>query len=148
MKWRASDLFFFFFFFHKRCQANRRAMALLPASAMARLSHEGLGSTVVQWQSLSLTPPQPSGKAVISNTIVSRRCSFVQWNALAWNLSRRWSRWYLHQVSSFWSMTVSNSGNRKFSLSQNDSNETILIITVPNYGCSKQRKANVCIKER
>ena len=35
-------------FFHKRCQANRRAMALLPASAMARLSHEGLGSTVVQ----------------------------------------------------------------------------------------------------
>ena len=34
------------FFFHKRYRANRRAMALLPASAMARLSHEGLGSTV------------------------------------------------------------------------------------------------------
>ena len=45
-------------------------------------------------------------------------------------------------------MTVSNSGNREFSLSPNDSNETILIINVPNYRCSKQRKANVCIKER
>ena len=43
-------------------------------------------------------------------------------------------------------MTVSNSGNREFSLSPNDLYETILIITVPNYGCLKQRKANVCIK--